>query len=95
MYIANVRSTPWVFKVTTKSINKSEDLQITWPAVCSTKCQQPLITSFSVATVKKIVLKPCANVIANSVIVRLENPELLLQVENAEQELIQVQANLR
>jgi multidrug resistance efflux pump len=29
------------------------------------------------------------------VIVRLENPELVLQVENAEQELIQVRANLR
>ena len=44
---------------------------------------------------KEIVLKPGAKVIANSVIVRLENPELVLQVENAEQELIQVQANLR
>jgi multidrug resistance efflux pump len=60
-----------------------------------TSDKQQLITSFSVATVKEIVLKPGAHVIANSVIVRLENPELVLQVENAEQELIQVQANLR
>ena len=60
-----------------------------------TSDKQQLITSFSAATVKEIVLKPGAQVIANSVIVRLENPELVLQVENAEQELIQVQANLR
>jgi HlyD family secretion protein len=60
-----------------------------------TSDKQQLITSFSAATVKEIVLKPGAHVIANSVIVRLENPELVLQVENAEQELIQVQANLR
>ncbi|MGK0304734.1 MAG: HlyD family secretion protein [Gammaproteobacteria bacterium] len=60
-----------------------------------TSAKQQLITSFSPATVKEIVLKPGAHVIANSVIVRLENPELVLQVENAEQELIQVQANLR
>lgn len=60
-----------------------------------TSDKQQLITSFSAATVKEIVLKPGAQVSANSVIVRLENPELVLQVENAEQELIQVQANLR
>ena len=60
-----------------------------------TSDKQQLITSFSAATVKEIVLKPGAQVIANSVIVRLENPELVLQVENSEQELIQVQANLR
>jgi HlyD family secretion protein len=60
-----------------------------------TSAKQQLITSFSPATVKEIVLKPGAQVSANSVIVRLENPELVLQVENAEQELIQVQANLR
>jgi HlyD family secretion protein len=60
-----------------------------------TSDKQQLITSFSAATVKEIVLKPGAHVSANSVIVRLENPELVLQVENAEQELIQVQANLR
>jgi multidrug resistance efflux pump len=60
-----------------------------------TSDKQQLITSFSPATVKEIVLKPGAQVSANSVIVRLENPELVLQVENAEQELIQVRANLR
>jgi len=60
-----------------------------------TSDKQQLITSFSAATVLEIVLKPGAQVSANSVIVRLENPELVLQVENAEQELIQVQANLR
>jgi biotin carboxyl carrier protein len=60
-----------------------------------TSDKQQLITSFSPATVMEIVLKPGAQVSANSVIVRLENPELVLQVENAEQELIQVQANLR
>ncbi|WP_339721040.1 HlyD family efflux transporter periplasmic adaptor subunit [uncultured Paraglaciecola sp.] len=60
-----------------------------------TSDKQQLITSFSSATVKEIVLKPGAQVSANSVIVRLENPELVLQVENAQQELIQVRANLR
>jgi multidrug efflux pump subunit AcrA (membrane-fusion protein) len=60
-----------------------------------TSDKQQLITSFSPATVKEIVLKPGAQVSANSVIVRLENPELVQQVENAEQELIQTQANLR
>ncbi|MEP7705912.1 HlyD family efflux transporter periplasmic adaptor subunit [Paraglaciecola sp. 25GB23A] len=57
--------------------------------------KQQLITTLSSATVKEIVLKPGAQVKANSVIVRLENPELDQQVENAEQELIQAQANLR
>jgi biotin carboxyl carrier protein len=60
-----------------------------------TSDKQQLITSFSPATVKEIVLKPGASVTANSVIVRLENPELQQQVENAEQELTQIKANLR
>lgn len=60
-----------------------------------TSDKQQLITSFSSATVKEIVLKPGASVTANSVIVRLENPELQQQVENAEQELTQIKANLR
>lgn len=60
-----------------------------------TSDKQQLITTFSAATVKEIVLKPGAKVSANSVIVLLENPELVQQVENAQQELIQVQANLR
>ncbi|MEP0355227.1 HlyD family efflux transporter periplasmic adaptor subunit [Paraglaciecola sp.] len=60
-----------------------------------TSDKQQLITSFSAATVKEIVLKPGATVNTNSVIVRLENPELVQQLENAEQELIQTKANLR
>jgi multidrug resistance efflux pump len=57
--------------------------------------RQQLITTLSSATVKEIVLKPGAQVKTNSVIVWLENPELQQQVENAEQELIQTEANLR
>jgi multidrug resistance efflux pump len=60
-----------------------------------TSNRQQLITSFSTATVKEILLKPGANVTADSVIAYLENPELNQQVEDAEQELIQIQANLR
>jgi len=60
-----------------------------------TSDKQQLITSFSAATVKEIVLKPGAAVKANSIIVQLENPELIQQVENAEQELTQLKANLR
>ena len=60
-----------------------------------TSNKQQLITTLSAATVKEIVLKPGATVSANSVIVRLDNPELIQQVDNAEQELIQAQANLR
>ena len=56
---------------------------------------QQLITAYTNATVKEIVLKPGASVSANSVIVRLENPELEQQVENARQELAQIQGNLR
>jgi multidrug efflux pump subunit AcrA (membrane-fusion protein) len=54
-----------------------------------------LITSLTRATVKEIVLKPGANVKKDSVIVQLENPELLQQVDNAKQELSQKKANLR
>lgn len=57
--------------------------------------RQQLLTTLSAATVKEIILKPGAQVKANSVIVHLENPELDQQVENAAQELIQAQANLR
>jgi multidrug resistance efflux pump len=60
-----------------------------------TSNRQQLITSFSVATVKEILLKPGAKVTADSVIAYLENPELNQQVEDAKQELIQAQANLR
>ncbi len=54
-----------------------------------------LITSLTKATVKEILLKPGAIVTADSVIVRLENPELQQLVENSQQELAQKKANLR
>ncbi|MCJ8320945.1 MAG: HlyD family efflux transporter periplasmic adaptor subunit [Colwellia sp.] len=57
--------------------------------------KQQLLTALTRATVKEIVLKPGATVIASSVIVRLENPELQQLVNNAHQELAQSMANLR
>lgn len=57
--------------------------------------KQQLLTTLTRATVKEIVLKPGANVTAESVIVRLDNPELVQEVENAKQELVQINANLR
>ncbi len=57
--------------------------------------KQQLITTLTQATVKEIVLKPGAHVEAESIIVRLDNPELTQEVENAEQELAQIRANLR
>lgn len=57
--------------------------------------KQQLLTAFTPATVKEVVLKPGAHVEPDSVIVRLENPELIQEVEDAQQELLQVMANLR
>lgn len=57
--------------------------------------KQQLITTLTQATVKEIVLKPGAEVTAGSVIVRLDNPELTQEVESAQQELVQINANLR
>ena len=57
--------------------------------------RQQLITTPSAATVKEIVLKPGAKVSVDSIIVRLENPDLEQQVDNARQELNQAEANLR
>jgi len=54
-----------------------------------------LLTSFTKATVKQILLKPGALVTKDSVIVLLENPELEQLVESAQQALAQQQANLR
>ena len=54
-----------------------------------------LITALTQATVEEILLKPGAIVSKDSVIVRLANPELQLNVENAQQELAQYKANLR
>ena len=57
--------------------------------------KQQLITSSSRATVKEIVLKPGAIVTSDSVIVRMENPELTQEVESASIELTRIKANLR
>lgn len=57
--------------------------------------KQQLITSYSVATVKEIVLKPGARVTQDSVILRLENPELEQALQSAGQALKQAQGNLR
>jgi multidrug resistance efflux pump len=57
--------------------------------------RQQLITSPSQATVKEIILKPGAKVSVDSIIVRLENPALEQQVDDARQELNQAEANLR
>jgi HlyD family secretion protein len=57
--------------------------------------KQKLLTALTSATVEEIVLKPGATVTADSVILRLGNPELLQEVERAEQNLIQQKANLR
>lgn len=57
--------------------------------------KQQLISALTQATVKEIVLKPGAHVAADTVIVRLDNPELLPEVENSQQELAQLRANLR
>lgn len=72
------------------------DLEVSIESYGSLKSdKQQLITALTRATVKEIVLKPGANVKADSVIVRLENPELQQLVDNAQQELAQKNANLR
>lgn len=53
------------------------------------------ITTLTRATVKEIILKPGAEVTKESIIVILANPELLQQLESAQQALSQSQANLR
>jgi len=75
---------------------KQGDLAITvdgYGKLVSEKLQ--LITALTQATVEEILLKPGAIVTKDSVIVRLANPELQLNVENAQQELAQYKANLR
>ncbi|MFT5758801.1 MAG: HlyD family secretion protein [Alteromonadaceae bacterium] len=54
-----------------------------------------LITTLTRATVQDIILKPGAAVAKESIIVKLANPELLQKVENSQQELSQIKANLR
>ncbi|ATC94937.1 efflux RND transporter periplasmic adaptor subunit [Pseudoalteromonas tunicata] len=57
--------------------------------------RQQLLSAKTAATVQEIVLKPGAIVAADSVIVRLDNPELQQQLDNAKQELAKLRANLR
>lgn len=57
--------------------------------------KQRLITALTRSTVKEIFLKPGALVNENSMIVKLENPKLVQQVENAHQELVQAKANVQ
>ncbi len=75
---------------------KQGDLPITidgYGKLVSEKLQ--LITSLTQATVKEIILKPGASVTKDSIIVKLENPKLVLAYQNAQQELMQLTANLR
>ncbi len=75
---------------------KQGDLSITidgYGKLVSEKLQ--LITSLTQATVKEIILKPGASVTKDSIIVKLENPKLVLAYQNAQQELMQLTANLR
>ena len=75
---------------------KKGDLDVTvegYGKLTSDKLQ--LITTLTRATVKEIILKPGAAVSSESIIVKLANPELLQKVENAQQELSQIKANLR
>ncbi|MDQ3289013.1 MAG: HlyD family efflux transporter periplasmic adaptor subunit [Pseudomonadota bacterium] len=57
--------------------------------------KQQLLTSPSQATVKEIVLKPGAEVSADSVIVRLDDPELVRAYAVAKQELNEAESTLR
>lgn len=57
--------------------------------------KQQLLTSPSQATVKEIVLKPGAEVTADSVIVRLEDPDLVKSFQTAKQELNEAESTLR
>lgn len=56
---------------------------------------QQLLTAYSGATVKQIVLKPGAKVSRDSLILLLENPELEQQYQRSEQQYQQALANLR
>ncbi|MBK8187388.1 MAG: HlyD family efflux transporter periplasmic adaptor subunit [Cellvibrio sp.] len=57
--------------------------------------KQTLITALTAATVEEVVLRSGAEVEADSIIMRLNNPEVLQEVEAANMALIQEQANLR
>jgi HlyD family secretion protein len=57
--------------------------------------EQWLLTAPVKATIKKILLKPGAKVTPDSIIMQLQNPELVQQVINQTLELKSLQANLR
>lgn len=57
--------------------------------------KQTLITALTAATVEEVVLRSGAEVEVDSIIMRLNNPEVLQEVEAANMALIQEQANLR
>ncbi len=57
--------------------------------------KQTLITALTSATVAEVLLRSGAPVDADSIILRLNNPELLREVEAANMALIQEKANLR
>jgi len=54
-----------------------------------------LLTAPTVATVEEILVLPGTPVTADTIIMRLNNPDLLLQVNNAEMELVRHHASLR
>lgn len=57
--------------------------------------RQKLLTSLTSATVEEIVLRPGAKVTPDSIILRLNNPELHEEAERARMQLNQEKANLR
>ncbi len=57
--------------------------------------KQTLITALTSATVAEVLLRSGAEVEAESIILKLNNPELLQEVEAANMALVQEQANLR
>ena len=57
--------------------------------------QQKLITAQSPATVNEILLRPGASVTPDSIILRMQDPDLIQRIESAEMALKEQQANLR
>ncbi|WP_085296792.1 efflux RND transporter periplasmic adaptor subunit [Cognaticolwellia mytili] len=54
-----------------------------------------LLTAPTVATIEEVLVLPGTQVTADTIIMRLSNPDLLLQVNNAEMELVRHNASLR
>ena len=57
--------------------------------------KQKLISAQSPATVNEILLRPGASVKPESIILRMQDPDLIQQIESSEMELTEQQANLR